>query len=274
MVFAIPSKIIIKAILFFLYINSTYDNNTLNSENYKILPSNYTLDALVHIEVKYSCQTILDCSEGALECRKDNNNKSYCIYPAYVCINDEECYLLKKTISANSNDTNIVDNTIQYDNNDNNKELNQIYKDESSKLFINNGNIDKNNNNNNNNNNNIKDCSSDEDCNTNKCVLGKCQINIEALSYYCNNENTRYLCRKIKDLTNEEKIYFNNENCSLLLSSSSSSSFSLKELKYLLISAISISAIILLMVSLWIFNAKSKPLVDTTDPEDFSVVIF
>ncbi|OUM58245.1 hypothetical protein PIROE2DRAFT_64552 [Piromyces sp. E2] len=58
--------------------------------------------------IKGTCQTLSDCSDDALECKIDSNNgnKSYCIYPEYICSSNEGCYQMNNyTIN---NDTSII----------------------------------------------------------------------------------------------------------------------------------------------------------------------
>ncbi|KAG4094703.1 hypothetical protein H8356DRAFT_1691533 [Neocallimastix lanati (nom. inval.)] len=150
------NSILYRIILFFILLNLISGKSIF--ENSKFTPaSNITLSSIKNVEIKTSCQSISDCSEGALECRKDNNgNNSICIYPEYICSNAETCYLLDKSI-----DKTIFDNTTPVS------------------------------------------CTSNDECISNQCTSGQCQVNLNSPNVLCTVDNSKYQCNK---LTGEEKV--------------------------------------------------------------------
>lgn len=149
----------LKASLLALCFNLTFGKSFYNSNDFT-LATNYTLDTIKSFNIKTACQTLSDCSEDALECRKDNNNKSYCVYPEYLCSNAETCYLVNNHTLAN--DTSFINSL-----------------------------------------NATSECTQDEECPSNKCTSGQCQVSIDSAVMYCqttntvDKDNTTYQCGKI-----------------------------------------------------------------------------
>jgi len=155
------------------------------------------------------CQTIEDCSAGALECRKDimNESISHCIYPdnlndvpfndiivpgndtinenptnvfgdinnttttANTCNSDEECPS-KKCISGQCQ---IELNTLPM----NSTILNDTVISQNNTLSLN--------------------CTSNEDCPSHNCVSGQCQMDLEqAALNICNADHPGSICGKLE----------------------------------------------------------------------------
>jgi len=152
------NSITFKIILFFLALNLSFGKNIFEASDFTPA-TNTTLNLIKNAQVKTTCQSISDCSEGAIECKKDSNgNNSYCIYPEYICSNAENCYILGKTIDKES----------------------FVYS-----------------------NNNIVNCTSNDECISNQCISGQCQVNLNSPNVLCSVDNDKYQCNK---LTGESQV--------------------------------------------------------------------
>jgi len=125
-------KFLLKKIsLLFLLSHLVYGEELSNISD--LTPAgNYTQEALSSLQIKISCQTLTDCSEDAIECRKEaNGSNSVCIYPDYLCTDAQKCYLINektinkdtllktpKTVTTDDDDNEcdglIVDSTVSY----------------------------------------------------------------------------------------------------------------------------------------------------------------
>jgi len=153
------NSILYRIILLFILMNLISGKSIFENSNFTPA-TNITLNSIKNIEIKTSCQSISDCSEGVLECRKGNNgNNSICIYPEYICSNAENCYLLDKSI-----DKTIFDYTK---------------------------------------NNSTTTCTSNDECITNQCTSGQCQVNVNSPNVLCTVDNSKYQCNK---LTGEKQV--------------------------------------------------------------------
>ncbi|OUM58243.1 hypothetical protein PIROE2DRAFT_16534 [Piromyces sp. E2] len=87
---------LIKISFIFILSNVVYGEALFNTSNLT-LAGNYTQGAITGLQVKTSCQALTDCSEDALECRKETtSNNSFCVYPEYLCTNSQTCYLINE----------------------------------------------------------------------------------------------------------------------------------------------------------------------------------
>ncbi|OUM58246.1 hypothetical protein PIROE2DRAFT_16538 [Piromyces sp. E2] len=104
-------------------------------------------------------------------------------------------------------------------------------------------------------------CSSDGECLSNECVSGHCPMNLDTPTFYCNAGTTEYKCRK---LTGDTSCQNNDMDCS--------TSRDANEFKYIYISAITITAIVILAVAINLYYKKSKP-IDESNIKNVSSVI-
>ncbi|KAG4098010.1 hypothetical protein H8356DRAFT_1674862 [Neocallimastix lanati (nom. inval.)] len=192
----IQTSALLKTTLFWLNCNFVFGQNPF-------MNSGSATENNININ-KSECQTIMDCSLGALECRKDimNESISHCIYPdnlnevsfnnIKIPVNNTENELL------NLGNTTITTNTTTIECTKNeectsNKCVSGQCQIELNPFFINstvlNDDIISNNN-------TISlNCTTNEECPSHSCVSGQCQTNLEhAVLDICNTDQADSIC--------------------------------------------------------------------------------
>jgi hypothetical protein len=244
-------------VLFFLFTHEISGRSIQNTFDIQIQPSKYNVDAISKLKIQNTCQTISDCSEGALECQ-NVGDISYCVYPDYVCTNAETCYPVQQKndinavvsqpnhngstfelIQNNSNEKYVLNSCFDIDNNENEKTNAKGIK----------GNCI------------VSVCSNDGECLSNECVSGQCPMNLNTPTFYCNAGTTEYKCRKLVDT----KCQDGKKNCSTTSSSN--------ELKYVFISVITLAAIVVIAAALMTYYKKAKP-IDESNIKSVSSVVY
>jgi len=155
--------------------------------------SQYKIDDIKQFDIEESCNTLSDCPKYAIDCAKDSQNSSlHCIYPDFVCSGNQNCYALNNSTNYNMfmND----DEKTYYTALDKNMEKKKIIAKSCnvSKDFDRdyNGKPDTC---------NTAKCNSNDECLSNKCVSGMCQINESSPTYYCKVSAMYYLCYQLLD---------------------------------------------------------------------------
>jgi hypothetical protein len=202
----VQTSVLLKTALFWLNCNSVFGQNPF-------MNSGLTIDNKT--AQNSECQTISDCSAGAVECRKDimNESVSHCIYPDSlndVLFNDIDVPVINHQSTVNDTTVELpnVGNTTTTTTTNTTATTTTCTKDEecpSNKCVSGQCQIDLNssavngtmlNGNEFSHNNMLSlNCTTNEDCPSNKCVSGQCQTDLEqAALNICNTDQPGSIC--------------------------------------------------------------------------------
>jgi len=188
----VQTSVLLKTTLFWLNCNFVFGQN-------QFMNSGSTTENNININ-KSECQTLMDCSPGALECKKDimNESVSHCIYPDNL--NEVSFSDIKISVNNTENELSNLNNTTNTTNVctkdeecTSNKCVSGQCQIELNPSFVNgtvlNDNIISNNNT------LPLNCTTNEECPSQSCVSGQCQVNIEhAVLDICNTDQAGSIC--------------------------------------------------------------------------------
>jgi len=157
------------------------------SENVDFTYSKYTINDIKKFDIVEECSSNSDCPNFAIECAKNK-----CVYPEFACSGNQNCYTLNPNKNFNmflNDDDNSVYTVL--DENNNNKKIIAKSCNLSKDFDRNYDDIPDNC--------TTAKCSSNDECLSNNCISGICQVNNSSPTYHCKNNGIYYVCNELLD---------------------------------------------------------------------------